>query len=52
MAYFRPDYQHPIYHNVYFTGASTRPGTGMPSAMVSGRQSAQRILDDLTPIVD
>jgi phytoene desaturase len=41
LGYFRPDYQHPQYHNLYFVGASTRPGTGIPSAMVSGRQSAQ-----------
>jgi phytoene desaturase len=47
LGYFRPDFQHPRYHNLFFTGASTRPGTGMPSAMVSGRQSARRILDDL-----
>ena len=47
LGYFRPDYQHPRYHNLYFTGASTRPGTGIPSAMVSGRQSAMRIVDDI-----
>ena len=47
LGYFRPDNRHPHYHNLYFTGASTRPGTGMPTAMVSGRQSAQRIIDDL-----
>lgn len=47
LAYFRPDYQHPRYHNLYFVGASTRPGTGMPTAMISGRQAAQRIMDDL-----
>jgi len=47
LAYFRPDNRHPHYHNLYFVGASTRPGTGMPTAMVSGRQSAQRIMDDL-----
>jgi phytoene desaturase len=46
LGYFRPDFQHPRYQNLYFTGASTRPGTGIPSAMVSGRQSAMRILDD------
>jgi phytoene desaturase len=45
LGYLRPDYQHPRYRNLYFTGASTRPGTGLPSAMISGRQSAQRILD-------
>lgn len=47
LGYFRPDNRHPHYHNLYFTGASTRPGTGMPTAMVSGRQSAERIMDDL-----
>ncbi|KAA3647767.1 MAG: phytoene desaturase [Chloroflexi bacterium] len=47
LGYFRPDYQHPRYENLYFVGASTRPGTGMPTAMVSGRQAANRILNDL-----
>jgi phytoene desaturase len=45
LGYFRPDFQHPQYRNLFFTGASTRPGTGMPTAMVSGRQAARRILD-------
>jgi phytoene desaturase len=48
LGYFRPDYQHPRYRNLYFAGASARPGTGMPTAMVSGRQCAQRIIDTLT----
>ncbi len=47
LGYFRPDFQHSRYRNLYFTGASTRPGTGMPTAMVSGRHAAQRILDGL-----
>lgn len=47
LGWFRPDIRHPRYHNLYFTGASTRPGTGMPTAMVSGRHAARRILDDL-----
>jgi phytoene desaturase len=47
LGYFRPDNRHPSYCNLYFTGASTRPGTGLPTAMVSGRLSAQRIMDDL-----
>ena len=47
LAYFRPDFQHSQYRNLYFTGASTRPGTGLPTAMVSGRQAAQRIMDDM-----
>jgi phytoene desaturase len=46
LAYFRPDNRHRDFHNLYFVGASTRPGTGMPTVMVSGRQSAQRIMDE------
>jgi phytoene desaturase len=48
LAYFRPGNRHARYHNLYFVGASTRPGTGMPTAMISGRLAAQRILDDLS----
>jgi phytoene desaturase len=46
LGYFRPHNRHPRYHNLYFAGASTHPGTGMPTAMVSGRLAAQRIMDD------
>jgi phytoene desaturase len=46
LGYLRPKNKHPKYGNLYFTGASTHPGTGMPTAMVSGRLSAQRIMDD------
>lgn len=48
LGYLRPDFQHPRYRNLYFTGASTRPGTGLPTAMISGRQVAQRMLATLT----
>jgi phytoene desaturase len=47
MAYFRPSNRHPRYHNLYFVGASTHPGTGVPTAMVSGRLVAERIADEL-----
>jgi phytoene desaturase len=47
LAYFRPRNRHSRYRNLYFVGASTHPGTGMPTAMVSGRLAAQRIVDDL-----
>jgi phytoene desaturase len=47
LAYFRPSNKHSRYHNLYFVGASTRPGTGIPTAMVSGRLAAQRMMDDL-----
>ncbi|HLE92846.1 MAG TPA: phytoene desaturase family protein [Anaerolineales bacterium] len=47
LAYFRPHNRHPRYKNLYFVGASTHPGTGLPTAMVSGRLAARRIIDEL-----
>jgi phytoene desaturase len=46
MAYFRPANRHYRYQNLYFVGASTHPGTGIPTAMVSGRLVSQRIMED------
>lgn len=46
LAYFRPDNRHARYHNLYFVGASTRPGTGLPTALVSGRLAATRMLEE------
>ena len=48
LAYFRPKNRHPYIHNLYFVGASTHPGTGLPTAMVSGRFAANRITDDIS----
>jgi phytoene desaturase len=48
LAYFRPSNRHTRYKNLYFVGASTHPGTGVPTAMVSGRLVAQRVLDELS----
>jgi phytoene desaturase len=45
LGFFRPDLEHPSYDNLFFTGASTRPGTGIPTAMISGRQAASRLID-------
>jgi phytoene desaturase len=47
MAYFRPSNRHSRYKNLYFVGASTHPGTGIPTAMVSGRLVSERISDEL-----
>jgi phytoene desaturase len=47
MAYFRPSNRHPRFQNLYFVGASTHPGTGIPTAMVSGRLVSERIMDEL-----
>jgi phytoene desaturase len=48
LGYFRPHNKHAHYSNLYFVGASTHPGTGVPTAMVSGRLAAERILDELS----
>lgn len=50
LAWFRPDNRHARYHNLYFTGASTRPGTGVPTAMISGRLTARRMMDEMDPL--
>jgi len=47
LAYLRPHNRHARYPNLYFAGASTHPGTGVPTALVSGRLAAERIADDL-----
>jgi phytoene desaturase len=46
MAYFRPANRHLRYRNLYFVGASTHPGTGIPTAMISGRLVSERIQED------
>ena len=46
LAYFRPHNRHAQYPNMYFVGASTHPGTGMPTAMVSARLVSERILEE------
>jgi phytoene desaturase len=47
MAYLRPRNRHSRYRNLYFAGASTHPGTGVPTAMASGRLAARRIVAEL-----
>jgi phytoene desaturase len=46
LGYFRPRNRHSRYHNLYFVGASTHPGTGMPTALISARLAAERIMSD------
>jgi phytoene desaturase len=46
LGYLRPHNRHPRYHNLYFVGASTHPGTGVPTALVCARLVAERICDD------
>jgi phytoene dehydrogenase-like protein len=46
LGYLRPANRHARYQNLYFTGASTHPGTGVPTALVSGRLAATRLLEE------
>lgn len=46
LGYMRPRNRHAKYHNLYFAGASTHPGTGVPTVLVSARHTATRLLDD------
>ena len=47
MAYLRPRNRHTRYRNLYFVGASTHPGTGMPTVLVSARHAAARIAQEV-----
>jgi phytoene desaturase len=47
LAYFRPHNRHAKYRNLFFVGASTHPGTGIPNAMVSARFAVNRVIDEL-----
>jgi phytoene desaturase len=46
MAFMRPHNRHRRYHNLYFVGASTHPGTGVPTVLISARLAAERIMDE------
>ena len=46
LGYLRPANRHGRYQNLYFAGASTHPGTGVPTALVSGRFAAARLLEE------
>lgn len=46
MGYLRPHNRHNRYRNLYFVGASTHPGTGVPTVLVSARLVAERILQE------
>jgi phytoene desaturase len=46
MAYLRPGNRHARYRNLYFVGASTHPGSGLPAVLLSARFAAERVLQD------
>ena len=44
VGYLRPQNRHKKYKNLYFAGASTVPGTGLPIVLLSARLTTERIL--------
>lgn len=50
VGYLRPQNKHRSYSNLYFAGASTHPGTGLPIVLLSARLTTERILEDLNAI--
>ncbi len=47
MAYFRPHNRHARYRNLFFVGASTHPGTGIATVLISARLVTERILEEI-----
>jgi phytoene desaturase len=46
VGYLRPQNRHRRYKNLYFTGASTHPGTGVPIVLLSARLVSERIVKE------
>jgi phytoene dehydrogenase-like protein len=46
VGYLRPHNRHARYGNLYFAGASTHPGTGLPIVLISAKLAEQRILKE------
>lgn len=50
VGYLRPHNRHKKYKNMYFAGASTHPGTGLPIVLLSARLTTERILKEMGTI--
>ena len=46
VGYLRPHNRHARYGNLYFVGASTHPGTGVPIVLLSARLTVERMLQE------
>jgi phytoene desaturase len=47
VGYLRPQNRHRKFRNLYFAGASTHPGTGLPIVLLSAKLATERILEDM-----
>ena len=52
VGYLRPHNRHTNYKNLYFAGASTHPGTGLPIVLLSARLTTERILKEMGTITE
>jgi phytoene desaturase len=52
VGYLRPQNRHKRYKNLYFAGASTHPGTGLPIVLLSAKLTTQRILKEAGTITE
>ena len=46
VGYLRPQNRHARYPNLYFVGASTHPGTGLPIVLLSAKLTVERIIEE------
>jgi phytoene desaturase len=46
VGYLRPQNRHPQYHNLFFVGGSTHPGSGLPLTLMSARLTSERIFKE------
>lgn len=46
VGFFRPHNRHAQYKNLFFAGASTHPGTGLPIVLLSARLTVERIMKE------
>jgi phytoene desaturase len=47
---FRPSNKDEVYRNLYYVGASTTPGTGLPMVVISSKLATERIIKDHGPV--
>ncbi|MCX6068996.1 MAG: phytoene desaturase family protein [Chloroflexi bacterium] len=48
VGFLRPQNRHAQFKNLYFAGASTHPGTGLPIVLLSARLTTERILKEFS----
>ena len=52
VGYLRPQNRHAKVDNLYFVGASTHPGTGLPMVLISAELTSRRVLSEQLPAAE